>query len=136
MLIISLRLPTQWRPSQIETRYSNEDIEKIPFEIISRIKNTFDCCIDQDEVILIRENEKLWNAIKNLKNKGIRTRFVTTVNEGNIATCKQLMKIGEVFHNDGVKGSFQIVDGTNYLCYITENEVRQQRTETPSTVPF
>jgi hypothetical protein len=32
------------------------------------------------------------------------------------------MKIGEVFHNDGVKCSFQIVDGTNYLCYITENE--------------
>jgi hypothetical protein len=32
------------------------------------------------------------------------------------------MKIGEVFHNDGVKCSFQIVDGTNYLCYISENE--------------
>ena len=32
------------------------------------------------------------------------------------------MKVGDVFHNDGVKGSFQIVDGANYLCYITENE--------------
>src|SRR5215467_213813 len=115
---------THWRSSQIETRYSNEDIEKIPLEIISHNKKTFDCCIDQDEVILIRENEKLWTAIKNLKNKGIRARFVTTVNKGNIATCKQLMKIGEVFHNDGVKCTFQIVDGTNYLCYITENEYR------------
>jgi hypothetical protein len=84
-MITCLRLPTHWPPSQIETRYSNEDIEKIPLEIISRIKNTFDCCIDQDEVVLIRENEKLWNAIKKLKNKGIRARFVTTVNEENIA---------------------------------------------------
>src|SRR5215467_12254461 len=124
MMIRSLRLPTHWPPSQIETRYGNDDIEKIPFEIISHIKKTFDCCIDQDKVVLIRENEKLWNAIKKLKNKGVRARFVTSVNEGNIATCKQLMKIGEVFHNDGVKCSFQIVDGTNYLCYITKNEDR------------
>jgi sulfatase maturation enzyme AslB (radical SAM superfamily) len=54
-------------------------------------------------VIVIRENKRLWNAIRNLKNKGIRVRFVTTVNQENIASCKQLMKIGEVFHNDGVK---------------------------------
>jgi hypothetical protein len=113
------------RPSQIEIRYDNEDIGKIPFKIISRIKNTFDCCIDQE--ILIRDNERLWNTIKDLKNKGIRVRFVTTVNEGNIASCKQLMKVGEVFHNDGVRGSFQIVDGTNYLCYITENEAKISR---------
>src|SRR5215831_251866 len=125
MMIKCLRLPTHWPSSQIETRYSNEDIGKIPFEISSHIKKTFDCCIDQDKVVLIMENEKLWNAIKKLKNKGIRARFVTSVNEGNIATCKQLMKVGDVFHNDGVKCSFQIVDGTNYLCYITENETSQ-----------
>jgi hypothetical protein len=49
-------------------------------------------------------------------------RFVTTINEENIPSCKQFMKLGEVFHNDGVKGAFHIVDGTDYLCYITENE--------------
>jgi len=110
-------LPTHWRPARVEIRYANEDIADIPFEIISRIRSTFDCCVDQDEAILIRENERLWNAIKDLKNKGIRVRFVTTINEGNIASCKQLMKFGEVFHNEGVKGAFQIADGTNYLCY-------------------
>jgi len=90
MMIRCLRLPTHWPSSQIETRYSNEDIEKIPIEIISHIKK--------------KPNEKLWNAIKKLKNKGIRARFVTTVNEGNIA-CKQLMK-----RSWCVKCSFQIVD--------------------------
>ena len=77
-MITCLRLPTHWPPYQIETRYTEEDIEKIPFEIISHIKKTFDYFIDQDEVILIRENEKLWNAIKKLKDKGVRARFVTT----------------------------------------------------------
>ena len=120
-------MPTHWHPAQIEIRYSDEDIGKIPFEIISSIKNTFDCCIDQNEVALIMENERLWNAIKALKNKGIKVRFVTSVNEGNISFCKQLMKFGEVFHNEEVKGVFQIADETNYLCYITGNEDKTTR---------
>ena len=115
-------MPTQWLPAQIEIQYDNEEIAKLPLEIISNIKETFDCCIEQNEMSLLTENERLWNAIKDLKNKGIRVRFVTGVNEGNISSCRQLMKCGEVFHNDKVKGNFQIADGVNYLCCIMENE--------------
>jgi two-component system, OmpR family, sensor histidine kinase VicK len=115
-------LPTEWHSAQIEVQHASEDIAKLPLEIISNIKETFDCCIDLNDAALITENEKLWNAIKTLKNKGIRVRFVTGVNEGNISPCRQLMKCGEVFHNDKVKGNFQIADGINYLCYIIENE--------------
>src|SRR5712691_9516751 len=115
-------LSTHWRPAQIEIQHASEDIAELPLEIISNIKETFDWCIDLNEVALITQNEKLWNAIKCPKNIGIRVRFVTGVNEGNISSCRQLMKCGEVFHNDKVKGNFQIADGINYLCYITENE--------------
>jgi hypothetical protein len=115
-------LSTHWRPAQIEIQHASEDIAKLPLEIISNIKETFDCCIDLDEVALITENEKLWNTIKGLKDKGIRVRFVTALNEGNISFCRQMMKCGEVFHNDKIKGNFQIADGINYLCYIIENK--------------
>lgn len=114
-------MPTCWRPAQIEIQYSDEDISMIPFEIISNIKSTFDFCIDQNEAALITENVKSWNAIKGLKKKGIRVRFVTSINEGNISFCRELMKFGDVFHNEEVKGAFQIADGDNYLCYITAN---------------
>jgi two-component system sensor histidine kinase VicK len=122
-----LTLSTHWRPAQIEIQHASEDIAKLPLEIISNIKESFDCCIDLNEVALITENEKLWNAIKGLKNKGIRVRFVTGINEGNISSCRQLMKCGEVFHNDKVKGNFQIADGISYLCYIMENEGKDSR---------
>src|SRR5215467_572937 len=115
-------MSTCWRPAQIEIQYSDEDISKIPFEIISNIKSTFDFCIDQNEAALIMENVKSWNAIKGLKKKGIRVRFVTSIKEENISFCRELMKFGDVFHNDEVKGAFQIADGDNYLCYITANE--------------
>src|SRR5215467_6726043 len=119
-------MPTCWRPAQIEIQYSDEDISNIPFEIISNIKYTFDFCIDQNEAALIMENVKSWNAIKGLKKKGIRVRIVTSINEGNISFCRELLKFGDVFHNDEVKGAFQIADGDNYLCYITEGKGEQQ----------
>jgi two-component system sensor histidine kinase VicK len=115
-------LPTDWHPAQIEIQYANEDIAKLPLEIISNINERFDCCIDQNGVALLMENEKLWNAIKVLKDKGIRVRFITALTEGNISFCRQMMKCGEVFHNDKIKGNFQIADGISYLCYIIENE--------------
>src|SRR5919202_1489786 len=34
---------------------------------------------------------------------------------------------GNVFHNDGVKGNFIIVDGTKYLCYIFDNDEGRER---------
>ena len=72
MMITSLRLPTHWRQAQIEIQDANEDIAKLPLEIISSIKKSFDCYIDENGVGLISENEKLWNAMKVLKNKGIK----------------------------------------------------------------
>jgi hypothetical protein len=48
--------------TQIEIEHAIEDISKLPLEIISNTKETFDCCIDQNEVALLTENEKLWNA--------------------------------------------------------------------------
>jgi predicted oxidoreductase (fatty acid repression mutant protein) len=67
MVIISLRLP-----SQIEIRYANDDIAEVPFEIISHTKNTFDYCIEQKEVVLLTENGRLWNTIKDLKKEVYR----------------------------------------------------------------
>ncbi len=49
-------------------------------------------------------------------------RFVTGINEEHIPSCRQLMKWGEVFHDDKVIGNFQIADGVDYLCYITKNK--------------
>ena len=60
--------------------------------------------------------------MKVLKGKGIRVRFVYALDEGNIFFCRQMMRCGEVFHNDKIKGNFQIADGISYLCYIIENE--------------
>lgn len=117
-----MALPTEWSHSQIEIQYEKKDIARITLDIISEAKEAFDCCINQDGMALLTSDDKIWNAITVLKNKRIRMRFVAAINEGNISFCRRIMKLGaEVFHNDRATGNFQIADGTNYLCYITEN---------------
>ena len=109
--------------SSIEIRYDSEDISELPSRLISNIREKFDCCIDRDGIALLTKDEKVWNKIKGLRKSGVKVRFATVINEGNITLCRQLMKGGaEVFHNARVKGNFQITDGIDYLCYIIEKE--------------
>jgi hypothetical protein len=63
-----------WHPSHIEIQDLNEDIAKLPLKIISSVKEILDCCTDQNDMVLLTEDERLWNAIRNLKDKGIRVR--------------------------------------------------------------
>jgi two-component system, OmpR family, sensor histidine kinase VicK len=114
-------MPITWRRAQVEIPLDSKNIAALPLEIISNIRERFDFCIDQNGVDLLTEDEKLWGAIRDLKNKGIKVRFVTALSDRNISFYRQLMKCGEVFHNDRVKGNFQLADGTDYLCYISEN---------------
>jgi hypothetical protein len=56
----------------------------------------------------------MWNAVKALKDKGIKIRFITDVTKENISFCKSLMTISELRHLEGVKGNFGIVDTLHY----------------------
>jgi hypothetical protein len=114
-------MPITWSRAQVEIPHDSKNIAGLPLAIISNIRERFDFCIDQNGVDLLTEDEKLWGAIKDLKNKGIKVRFVTALSDRNTSFWRQLMKCGEVFHNDRVKGNFQLADGTDYLCYIAEN---------------
>jgi hypothetical protein len=115
-----LTSPKELRPHKLEIQ--NE--KKL---LISETKETFDSCIDRGGMALLTEDDKAMNAIKVLNNKGIRMRFVTAIDEGTMSFCRQIMKLGaEVFHNHRAKGNFEIVDGTDYLCYISDNGDRTQ----------
>ena len=113
-------MPITWRRAQVEIPHASKNLADLPLEIISNFRERFDFCIDRNGMTLLTDDEKLWNAIKDLKDKGVKVRFVTSLSDGNISFCRQLMKCGEVFHNDKVKGNFQLADGTDYLCYIGE----------------
>lgn len=89
-------------------------------EIISKTKETFDCCIDSKGLSFLMQDEQLWNVVRGLKNRNIISRFITEITQENMHSCNSLLKLGEVFHNDRLKGNFMIVDGTTYSYYVMD----------------
>jgi hypothetical protein len=90
-------------------------------ETISEAKETFDCCIDSKGLTFLMQNEQLWNAVKGLRNRNINSRFITEVTPENMHYSNLLLKVGEVVHNDGLKGNFMIVDATSYSYYLIDD---------------
>ncbi len=59
-------------------------------------------------------NTPIWKEFVALKNRGIRLRFITEITKDNLRHSKEIMKIAELRHLDGIKGNFGIADGKDY----------------------
>src|SRR5918997_3971621 len=58
----------------------------------------------------------MWNHMKELAStkKGLRFRFITEITKDNLPYCKEMAKILELRHLDGIKGNLGIMDGIEY----------------------
>ena|SRR5947199_4641225 len=64
--------------------------------------------MDHTRSILAIEIEGVTNSLLDARNRGVRTRFITGVNEDKIFYCKELITF--VDDVDGIKGTFYIND--------------------------
>lgn len=91
-----------------------EDVATKSLQVLYKVQKTFDLCIDVNGPSVILANEPIAEAYAGLKKRGVKIRFITEVTKGNIPHCREMMKIAELRHLDGIKGSFVIADGTDY----------------------
>ena len=108
-------MPPTINSKKLENEPSVENSEELPLQIISKIKEKFDCCYDKNGPAAQVGSESLWNAIAQLKYKGTKLRLITEITKENIAYCKTMMRYFDVRHVDGVKGNFGISDQEQYL---------------------
>jgi two-component system, OmpR family, sensor histidine kinase VicK len=106
-------------PEDVEERteviYGAESIVDDTLERLYAAKESVDNCIDSTAPsMFLIPNHPVTKAFRDLKQKGIRLRFITEITKGNIEYCKELMKICNLRHLDEVKGNFGIVDGIYY----------------------
>lgn len=100
---------------KIQLAENDENSEELALQVILKISESLDCYFDKKGPSLQVANERLWNAIAQLKYKGMKLRLVTEITKENIAYCKTMMRYFDVRHQDSLKGNFGIVDGTEYL---------------------
>ncbi len=96
-----------------EILYDSDNIVKRTINDFHKIKQQLDNCTDSTGPSVFF-NTLIWKEFINLKKRGIKLRFITEITKDNVVHCKELMKITDLRHLDGVKGNFGIADGKDY----------------------
>jgi len=99
---------------KIEVLYGAENIVNRTLQDLVNLKASFDNCTDHTGPSVFLAYQPMWNACIALKQRGVRLRFITEITKDNISYCKEVMKVFELRHLDGVKGNFGIADGKDY----------------------
>jgi signal transduction histidine kinase len=116
---------TSSSPSKYKTDvwYGAEEVVNRSLEIIYSIENQCDLCIPSNGPISILSENRIREAYRDLKKKGIPIRIITDVTNDNLDSCEELSKIAEIGHLSEISGSFVIGDGKNFGAVATVNEV-------------
>jgi two-component system, OmpR family, sensor histidine kinase VicK len=108
-----------------KTEGRNDDIRftiNKTLQLISNVSHRFDNCSDLRYPSTIFTSEPIKKALLDIKNRGIKSRFIIEIKKDNLHHCKELMEvISELRHMDGVKGNFAVTD-TEYVSYPISSE--------------
>jgi len=105
-----------------EVLYGNKNIIKKTLEAFSWIERTLEGCIDHTELAMHVNTQLIWDGLNQLKEKGVKLRLVTEITNDNIYYAKKMMEIAEVRHLKGVRSSFGIADGIQYLDHAISDQ--------------
>jgi two-component system, OmpR family, sensor histidine kinase VicK len=107
-----------------EVMYGVEYIINRTLQTLSTVKYRFDNCGDVRHPSIIVTTEPVRKAFIDVKNRGVKTRFITEITKDNLHYCKELMQVvSEVRHLDGVKGNFAVGESF-YAGYAIAQEAR------------
>jgi sugar-specific transcriptional regulator TrmB len=103
--------------------YEPEEMVNSALEFYSRIKYNVDVCGDYLAPKLYMEFRPLWDAYLEVKNRGVKIRFITEITTENLSYCKEFIKTCELRHLDGINfGGFGIADKNEYRSSTASNE--------------
>jgi two-component system sensor histidine kinase VicK len=111
--------------SRTEVLYGAENAVKLFSRVVSGANTTIDIC-DDYAIPSIPANHWL---LKERVLAKIRLRYITEVRNDNISYCRELMKVGQIRHLDGIKTNF-VVTETEY----TSSAIMQKVSAHPEIV--
>ena len=91
-----------------EVFYGGENTTARLLQSFSNTKSTWNVCTNSTGPSVTMGVEPIKRGIVDLKERGIRIRYATEITKENISYCKDLMKIAEVRHLDGIKGAMAV----------------------------
>jgi hypothetical protein len=126
LFIMLNKYPTTYRVlTEEEKTEIIEGIEKmvaLSLQCLVRVKERYDCCVNDRLPSVIVTSEPISNAYKEILRRGVKPRCITEITKENIAYCQELMKIVyELRHVEGIKGNFGISE-SDYIAPAVQTE--------------
>jgi two-component system, OmpR family, sensor histidine kinase VicK len=106
-----------------EVMYGSENTTKIILEFLSRANKNLDIYADNTWPSVSMEIDVFKRAMQDIKKRGAKSRYIVEITKDNILYCKELMKIDDLRHLDGIKGNFAI----NEIEYIASATMQQSQ---------
>ena len=67
--------------------------KKMIIQRFSSVRNSVDICFDYKGPIIFAETEPIWNAYKEMKDRGVKIRFITEIRKDSINYCQRLFEL-------------------------------------------
>jgi signal transduction histidine kinase len=110
------------RSEKTEVLYGNDNIIKKTLDTFSWVRETFNGCVDHTEVAMHVTLEPIWNGLVQLKSRNVVIRIVTEITKENIFYSKKLSEVVDLRHLDGIRSSFGVADGKEYLDHVISEQ--------------
>jgi len=91
-----------------EVLHGPENTTKAVLEFLSNARNALDICADSSWPSVAMGVDVYRNALQDVSVRGVKLKVVTEITKDNLSYCKEVRKVGELRHLDGVKGNFSV----------------------------
>jgi hypothetical protein len=108
-----------------------ENITNFMLQSYQRAKETLDTCLDFVGPSVLATDYRIMKGVLEIIERGIKIRFITDITKENLNHCKELRKVSEIRHIEGVKGNFGVMDGREYVIHLI-----QQESQAPSQIIY
>jgi two-component system sensor histidine kinase VicK len=97
-----------------EILYESDNIINIVLQCFPNAHKTVDFCSNPLVMSEVISNERLMNAARDFVHRSGKIRIVTEITNDNIAACKEMMKIADVGHLEGIRTTFAVSEKEYY----------------------
>src|SRR5215831_15359832 len=103
-----------------EVVYGTSNVLNTEIQFFSNANFKLDTCVDYTRPSLALGNESIRKSFLDAKGRDVKLRYITEITTENISYCKELMKIADVRHLDGIKDNFMVSE-KEYLAPAASN---------------
>jgi hypothetical protein len=105
-----------------EVVYGSSNVISREIQFFSNSKLRIDTCMDYTRPTLALEIASIRESFLDANSRNVKLRYITEITNENILYCKELLKIAEIRHLDGIKGNFMVSE-EEYLAPTSAKEV-------------